>query len=40
MKLGSLAGTVSGDLAEQHALLRDSYAEAAQRRLAVVLWWD
>ncbi|WP_409464184.1 hypothetical protein [Amycolatopsis sp. GA6-003] len=43
-QLGSLARTVRGELAgqlaQQHAVLRDFSAEAARRRLAVVLWWD
>ncbi len=43
-ELGSSALDVLGDLAEilgeQHAILRDFYAEAARRELAVALWWD
>ncbi|MBB1159175.1 MULTISPECIES: hypothetical protein [Amycolatopsis] len=43
-ELGSLALDVDGDLAEmlgeQHTVLRDFYAEAARRKLAVALWWD
>ncbi len=42
--LGSTAravvGDLAGQLAYQHTVLRDFYAEAARRRLAVVLWWD
>ncbi|MFE3756801.1 hypothetical protein ACFXO9_21075 [Nocardia tengchongensis] len=42
--LGRPATEVIGDLsellAEQHALLQKFYAEAARRRLAVVLWCD
>ncbi|MFJ6673240.1 hypothetical protein ACIQMJ_19190 [Actinosynnema sp. NPDC091369] len=41
---GAMAAEVVGDLAghmaEQHALLRDFYVQAAERGLAVVLWWD
>lgn len=43
-ELARVARWVDGDLAGpliiQHALLRDFYEEAAQRHLAVVLWWD
>ena len=42
--LGTIAREVRGDLAEhlarEHATLRDFYAAAAGRGLAVVLWWD
>ncbi|MCO1580891.1 YfbM family protein [Crossiella sp. SN42] len=42
--LGGIAreavGDLAGQLARQHAILRDFYGEAARRGLAVVLWWD
>ncbi|MFD5092506.1 hypothetical protein ACFWMR_18020 [Amycolatopsis thailandensis] len=42
--LGAYVRDVIGDLAvllaEQHAILRDFYDEAASRRLAMVMWWD
>ncbi|RZS43371.1 uncharacterized protein DUF1877 [Herbihabitans rhizosphaerae] len=42
--LAEIVPDVTGDLAEivaeQHAILRQFYDEAARRRLATVLWWD
>ncbi|OLR92409.1 hypothetical protein BJP25_20190 [Actinokineospora bangkokensis] len=44
--LGTLAAEfdldfdLAGELAEQHRVTRDFYAGAAERGLAVVLWWD
>jgi hypothetical protein len=42
--LGAYVRDVIGDLAEllaeQHAIMRDFYDEAARRQLAMVLWWD